>query len=96
MNILLSNVLNCIILHKNKLYKKDVLEVKLLTLELTTQTYEKLIRCHEKYMEDRKNTAEVYANNGNFDMAKKLSQNFSVEEMVSLILTKYLDEKYKQ
>ena len=68
---------------------------QLLTLELTTQTYEKLLRCHEKYMEDRKNTAETYANNGNFDMANKLAQTFSVEEMVSLILTKYLDEKYK-
>ena len=33
--------------------------MKLLTLELTTQTYEKLLRCHEKYMEDRKNTAET-------------------------------------
>ncbi|NLH46662.1 MAG: hypothetical protein GX451_11150 [Acholeplasmataceae bacterium] len=69
--------------------------MKLLTLELTTQTYEKLLRCHEKYMEDRKNTAEVYANNGNLEMAKSFSQNFSVEEMVSLIITKYLDEKYK-
>ena len=69
--------------------------MKPLTLELTTQTYEKLMRCHEKYTEDRKNTAETYANNGNFDMAKKLSQSFSVEEMVSLIITKYLDEKYK-
>ena len=28
-------------------------------------------------------------------MAKSFSQNFSVEEMVSLIITKYLDEKYK-
>ena len=72
-----------------------MIEVKLLTLELTTQTYEKLLRCHEKYMEDRKNTAEVYANNGNLEMAKSFSQNFSVEEMVSLIITKYLDEKYK-
>ena len=69
--------------------------MKLLTLELTTQTYEKLMRCHEKYTEDRKNTAETYANNGNFDMAEKLLQSFSVEEMVSLIITKYLDEKYK-
>ena len=70
--------------------------MKLLTLELTTQTYEKLLRCHQKYTEDRKNTAGIYANNGNFEMAKQLSQTFSVEEMVSLILTKYLDEKYKQ
>ena len=69
--------------------------MKLLKLELTEQTYEKLLRCHDKYTEERKNTAEVYANNGNLEMAKKLSQNFSVEEMVSLILTKYLDEKYK-
>lgn len=74
---------------------KDVIKVKLLTLELTTQTYEKLLRCHEKYMEDRRNTAQAYADNGNFEMAKKLSQSFSVEEMVSLILTKYLDEKFK-
>ena len=95
MNILLISIFKCISFHKNKFYKKDVIEVKLLTLELTTQTYEKLMRCHEKYTEDRKNTAETYANNGNFDMVKKLSQSFSVEEMVSLIITKYLDEKYK-
>ena len=69
--------------------------MKFLKIELTTQTYDKLLRYHEKYTEDRKNTAEIYANNGNFDMAKKLSQNFSLEEMISLILTKYLDEKYK-
>lgn len=74
---------------------KDVIEMKLLTLELTTQTYEKLLWCHEKFMEDRRNTAEVYANNGNFEMSNKLSQSFSVEEMVSLILARYLEEKYK-
>ena len=48
---------------------------------------------HDKYMEDRRETAEAYARNSNFDMANKLSESFSIEDFAVLIIAKFVEQK---
>lgn len=67
--------------------------MKYVKIELADQTYEKLGQYHAKYVAERKLAAEDYEQRGDFDLSESLAKDFSLEEMLTVILTRFADEK---
>ena len=66
--------------------------MKLVTIQLSDQTHEKLQSYRATYLAERSLAAEEYARNGNHDLAKPLLEEISLEEMIFMILTDYVDK----
>lgn len=67
--------------------------MKYVKIELADQTYEKLEQYHAKYIAERKLAAEDYEQRGDFDLSESLAKDFSLEEMLTVVLTRFADEK---
>ena len=67
--------------------------MKYVKSELAEKKKKKLEQYHAKYVAERKLAAEDYEQRGDFDLSESLAKDFSLEEMLTVVLTRFADEK---